>query len=242
MNFGQVLVMEEWVILFKDRIIARFTIREGQCLVIGRGKGADVVIPNTSVSRQHSSLELREGQYYLADLRSMNGTKVNRCKIHSATRISRSDQLNIGKFILKPAKDLVDAAGIKPAASVARDHEDADVTRYVSGIYNETDLRRKKTALKDRVLTVLEGNASPVKLVLKGRGISAGRDRSCDLVLSGVFLGKIQFSIICRKEGYFVSHVAGLRKTRLNGKRLITAKLLKALDVIQVGSIKIRFT
>lgn len=234
--------MEEWVVLFKDRIIARFTISEGQRLVIGRGKGADVLIHNTSVSRHHSSLELKDGQYYLADLRSMNGTKVNRRKIRSATPISKSDQLSIGKFILKPAKDLDTAVEVKPAASVAKDFEDGNMTRYVSGIYNETDLRRKKTPQKDRELTVLAGNASPAKLVLKGKGIKAGTDRSCELVLSGFFLGNIQFSIISRKEGYFVSHVGGLRKTWVNGTKLTKARLLKALDVIQVGSIKIRFT
>lgn len=234
--------MEEWVILFKNRLITRFTISEGQCLVIGRGKGADVVINNTAVSRRHTSLALKEGQYYLADLLSMNGTKVNRRKIRSAVPVNRTDQLNIGKFILKPAKELGDAVEILPAASVARDYEEGDMTHYVSGIYNETDLRTKKSPCKDRELTVLEGEASPAKLVLKGKGIEAGKDPSCDLVLSGFFLGKIQFSIVCRKEGYFISHVAGLRKTSVNGEKLIKTRLLKPLDVIQVGDIKIRFT
>jgi pSer/pThr/pTyr-binding forkhead associated (FHA) protein len=234
--------MEEWLIIFKDRIVASFTISEGQCLVIGRGREADVLIPNSSVSRRHSSLELKDGQYYLADLRSMNGTKVNRRKIRSATPISKSDQLSIGKFILKPAKELDAAVEIKPAASVAKDYEDGNMTRYVSGIYNETDLRRKKTPQKDRELTVLAGHATPARLVLKGKGIKAGTDRSCDLLLSGFFMGKIQFAIYSRKEGYFVAHIAGLRKTWVNGKRLTKARLLKALDVIQVGRIKIRFT
>lgn len=234
--------MEEWVILFKDRVIARFTISEGQCLVIGRGKEADVVINNTAVSRRHSSLALKEGQYYLADLLSMNGTKVNRRKIRSATPINTSDQLNIGKFVLKPARELDDAQEIKPAASVARDYDGADMTRYVSGICDETDLRKKKVTAKDRELTVLAGKASPVKLVLKGKGITAGKDRACDLVLSGLFLGQIQFTIIYRKEGYVIAHHAGLRKTWVNGKRLTRNRLLKKLDVIQVGGIKIRFT
>lgn len=232
--------MEEWVILFKDRVIARFTISEGQCLVIGRGKEADVVINNTAVSRRHSSLELKDGQYYLADLLSMNGTRVNRRKIRSATPISKSDMLNIGKFVLKPARDLDDAVE-KPAASVAKDYEGGDMTRYVSSIYNETALRKKKVNQKDRELIVLEGKASPVKLVLKGKGIKAGKDRACDLVLSGLFLGQIQFTIIYRKEGYVIAHHAGLRKTRVNGKILTRTRLLKSMDLIQVGGIKIRF-
>lgn len=233
--------MEEWVILFKNRIIQRFSISEGQSLVIGRGRDADVVIHNTAVSRQHSSLELKDGQYYLADLRSMNGTRVNGKKIRSAVPISKSDELQIGKFLLQPAREMSDDAAIKPAASVARDYEDGDMTRYVSGIYNKTDLRKKKVDPKNRVLTLLTGKVSPTQLVLKGKGVKAGKDPACDLVLSGLFLGKIQFTIVSRKEGYFIYHVGGLRMTRVNGAKLTKGRQLKALDVIQVGGIKIRF-
>lgn len=234
--------MEEWVILFKDRIIQRFSISEGQSLVIGRGRDADVIIHNTAVSRRHSSLELKDGQYYLADLRSMNGTRVNGKKIRSAVPISKSDELNIGKFDLQPAGDLGDDEMLKPAASVACDYEDADMTRYVSGIYNKSNLGKKKVESKNRALTALTGHVSPTTLVLKGKGIKAGKDSDCDLVLSGFFLGKIQFTIICRKEGYFIYHAGGLRTTRVNGVKLSKGRQLKALDVIQVGGIKIRFT
>lgn len=236
--------MEEWVILFKNRIIQRFTISEGQSLVIGRGRDADVIIHNTAVSRQHSSLELKDGQYYLADLRSMNGTRVNRKKIRSAVPIRKTDELNIGKFILQPARELSDEEMMKTATSVALDYEDGDMTRYVSGIYNKTDLRKKKVESKNRVLTVLAGRVSPTSLVLKGKGVKAGKDPDCDLVLSGFFLGKIQFTIVCRKEGkegYFIYHVGGLRTTRVNGAKLTKGRQLKALDIIQVGGIKIRF-
>jgi len=234
--------MEEWAILFKNRIIQRFSISEGQSLVIGRGRDADVIIHNTAVSRQHSALELKGGQYYLADLRSMNGTRVNGKKIRSAVPIRKSDELQVGKFDLKPARELSEEELQKPVASVARDYEDADMTRYVSGIYNKPDLGKKKVESKNRALTVLTGQVSPTTLVLKGKGIKAGKDPGCDLVLSGLFLGRIQFTIISRKEGYFIYHVGGLRTTRVNGVKLTKGWQLKALDVIQIGGIKIRFS
>jgi pSer/pThr/pTyr-binding forkhead associated (FHA) protein len=233
--------MEEWAVLFKNRVVTRFTISEGQCLVIGRGKEADVVIPNTAVSRRHSSLELKDGQYYLADLQSMNGTRVNGRKVRSAIPIEKSDNLHIGKFTLKPAKDLGAEVAIRPAASMARDYEDGDMTRYVSGIYNKTDLRKKKAAPRNRELHVLEGNGSPTRLVLTGKGIKVGTDRACDLLLSGFFMGKIQFTIIYRQDSYIITHQSGLRKTWVNGKKLTRSRVLKPLDVIQVGGIKIRF-
>lgn len=234
--------MEEWVVLFKSRVVASFTISEGQCLVIGRGPEVDVVIDNSTVSRRHTSLELKNGQYFIADLLSMNGTKVNRKKIHSAIPISKSDQLSISKFDLKPAKELIVGAELQRISSAPRDYADGDMTHYVSGIYNETDLRHKKVPPKPRELTVIAGNATPAKLIIKGKTIKVGKDSACDLRLSGLFLGNIQFTIIHRKEGCFIAHHSGFRKTMVNGKRLTGLQQLKAMDVIQVGGIKIRFT
>ncbi|MBU0673998.1 MAG: FHA domain-containing protein [Proteobacteria bacterium] len=236
--------MEEWVILFKKRVILHFTINEGQCLVIGRDNEADVIIPNTAVSRKHSTLELRDGQYYLADLLSMNGTRVNRKKIRSSTPISKMDRLNIGKFTLKPADDLSDEEKSEEAASVARNYaeEAGDRTVYVSGIFNETDLRKKKEANLNRQLTVLAGKASPARLLLHGQDVKAGKDPTCNLILSGFLMGKIQFSIVFRKKGYLISPGSGFRKTCLNGEKLMREKLLKPLDIITVGSVRIRFS
>jgi predicted component of type VI protein secretion system len=46
-------------------------------LTIGR-KGADIVIDDDSVSRQHAELTLtNDGKYYLVDCGSSNGTEIN---------------------------------------------------------------------------------------------------------------------------------------------------------------------
>lgn len=59
--------------------------RSGQCFrlepgnhVLGRGWDADLFLDDESVSRKHAEFTVtREGQYYLRDLGSTNGTKVN---------------------------------------------------------------------------------------------------------------------------------------------------------------------
>ena len=73
--------MDEWALILNDRIIKRFYIEDGQSLTIGRGNESDVVVDNTAISRQHCTLELKNETYYLTDLYSLNGTKVNGKKI-----------------------------------------------------------------------------------------------------------------------------------------------------------------
>ena len=97
--------MPEWTLSLNNRIIKRFTIDNGSSMTIGRGSDADIVIDNAAISRQHATLELRAGQYFLTDHYSLNGTIVNDQKIESTVAINEGDKLQIGKFVLAPAPE-----------------------------------------------------------------------------------------------------------------------------------------
>ncbi len=233
--------MEEWVILSKNRIIQRFTIKEGQCLAIGRGDEADIIINNASVSRKHTSLELKEGFYYLSDLNSMNGTRVNGEKIYSERQILKSDHIAIGKFILKPAKLLGEEVEAGSVAAGSMDMERDNQTLYVTGIHK--DHGKVAAAPKKRLLSVLEGGATPAKLILRGKTITAGKDPSANLVIPGALLAKTLFVIEYRPEGYVIRPKTGMfSKIMVNGQKINGDKLLNPMDVIEAGKTKIRYT
>jgi hypothetical protein len=54
-----------------------------ELVVIGRSEDCDVVLSDTSISRNHARLELHGGAYTIYDLGSTNGTRVNGDKITS---------------------------------------------------------------------------------------------------------------------------------------------------------------
>lgn len=233
--------MEEWVVLSKNRVIQRFTIEEGQCLTIGRSSEADVIINNSSVSRLHTSLQFRNSFYYLNDLKSTNGTKLNGEKILSETPISKSDNIAIGKFILKPAKYLTDEAEASSVVAADVDMDSHDQTLYVTGIYK--DKAQVEVAPKKRLLSLLEGAATPRKLILTGKTIMVGKDKSADVVIPGVMLSRILFIIEYRPKGYFVIPKGGMfNSIKLNDKKISGERLLKLMDIIGVGKTKIRFS
>lgn len=65
--------------------------------LIGRDDGADLLLPNVSVSRRHARIGLTGGEWVVEDLGSQNGIIVNGKKARRHT-LSDRDTLKIGKF------------------------------------------------------------------------------------------------------------------------------------------------
>src|SRR5262245_5607615 len=58
---------------------------EGERSTLGRNPDCAVVIPITSVSREHAVIVRQAGRFYIEDLQSRNGTFVNNQQINSRT-------------------------------------------------------------------------------------------------------------------------------------------------------------
>ena len=50
---------------------------EGPLLAVGRSSRHAIHIPDGTVSKDHAEITFRSGQYYVRDLGSRNGTRVN---------------------------------------------------------------------------------------------------------------------------------------------------------------------
>lgn len=74
-------------------------------ITIGRMKGNDVVLPKGNVSKKHSRISVVDGQIFIADMKSTNGTYVNGRKVSGEQPISETDKIYIGDFILQVQAD-----------------------------------------------------------------------------------------------------------------------------------------
>jgi pSer/pThr/pTyr-binding forkhead associated (FHA) protein len=68
---------------------------------IGRSPNNTVPIPDTYASAQHALLTWREGQWWLEDQDSRNGTLLNGTRINGPTVISAGDVIGIGGVQLR---------------------------------------------------------------------------------------------------------------------------------------------
>jgi hypothetical protein len=69
----------------------------GERTRIGRSPDCDIFLDDVTVSRNHAVLVEREGQFFVEDEGSLNGTFVNRHRIDSA-RLENGDELQVGKY------------------------------------------------------------------------------------------------------------------------------------------------
>jgi pilus assembly protein CpaF len=68
---------------------------------VGRVRGNDIVLPKGNVSKHHCRLMVRNGELFVEDLHSTNGTYVNGRKIAEPVPVSTTDKVFIGDFIIR---------------------------------------------------------------------------------------------------------------------------------------------
>ena len=73
----------------------------GQAIAIGRDPLCDMILDNSSVSAQHARLTYRQGQWWLEDMRSTNGTYLNQEAVVEPVVITSGDELRCGQVILR---------------------------------------------------------------------------------------------------------------------------------------------
>ena len=70
-------------------------------LTVGRAGGCQITLDDTFVSQLHARVFQREGQVYVEDLGSTNGTFLNRKKVTAPIAIRKGDRLQIGKTVME---------------------------------------------------------------------------------------------------------------------------------------------
>ncbi|MDR1545976.1 MAG: sigma 54-interacting transcriptional regulator [Deltaproteobacteria bacterium] len=108
--------MAELVAFREDRLGFRFPLPERALL--GRSADCDLILFDRSASRRHAEITCVDGEHYIEDLDSTNGTLVNDLPITARTQLKPYDCLKIGQeiYIFEPYLDVI--VGSAPAALI----------------------------------------------------------------------------------------------------------------------------
>jgi hypothetical protein len=68
--------------------------------VIGRDQASTIVLPEPGVSRQHARLDYRDGEWWIDDLRSTNGTYVDEQSVEGPVQLLVDDVIRVGPVLL----------------------------------------------------------------------------------------------------------------------------------------------
>ena len=68
--------------------------------VIGRGRNADLILSEATISRAHAMVGFKGKQLFVQDLDSTNGTLVNGTREHQA-ELENGDEVRMGRLVLR---------------------------------------------------------------------------------------------------------------------------------------------
>lgn len=72
-----------------------------ESIIVGRSDSCDVYFDDISISRQHFSIELIDGELFLRDLESTSGTYLNGIRVYAKQRLCDGDTINAGRASVK---------------------------------------------------------------------------------------------------------------------------------------------
>lgn len=215
--------MSAKLILSLDGIVLQTCPIDKERITIGRRPENDIVIDNLAVSGDHAVIKTILQDSFLEDLNSTNGVAVNGVTVKQY-HLKNNDVIEIGKFRLKYHDD-------KPVGKTREDVERTMVMRTPFG---------SPSAKSEKAAPASQGQPGVMKVL---SGDDAGTE--IDLDKNFVMLGAkgVQVAVVTRRpQGYFVTHVEGVRHPVLNGRELNEhPHLLKAGDVLELGESRYEF-
>jgi hypothetical protein len=229
----------------KSRPAQVYQLRSKQTLV-GRGKDVDLLLPDISVSRHHARVERRShedrgvDEWFLMDLGSQNGTKVNG-EVIAEHKLSDEDEIQMGKFILSFAEKRPDeGAGLSMDSYKVSGREGflAEITQ-MDGENAHSTTHLSKEALKEaRRIVFVRDNAQIRRrwtdeegTVLGSKGVVFGKG---GIAVGGMGLGGV-VRLSWQANRHVVRKEAGLMVTlKVNGKA-VKEQGLEAGDLLVIG-------
>lgn len=111
-----------WQLNALTEALGDLTLTVSDSLSVGRGSDNDVVLGSKQVSRNHAVLSLLNGELYVKDLESSNGTFINEQRIegNKSQRLNANDTLGFASFnfqVIAPVAATLDNEQVAPAVS-----------------------------------------------------------------------------------------------------------------------------
>lgn len=209
--------MEKLIISKEGAVLDEITL-EKRTTAIGRDPASDVCLSDASVSRHHARLVKMLNEYFIEDLGSTNGTRINERPVTKHI-VKSGDGISVGLFLLR----FIDEARVRS------EEDDLDKTVILN-----PERGRGTGARKPDVPPRVSPKIATVRYL---RGPRSGRSEeiSRSLYTIGKPGGEIA-AIARRPQGFFLLHIGG-GYPMINDREIDSTAGVKLEDgdVVQVG-------
>lgn len=153
-------------------------------ILVGRSRQCSLRLDNPSVSARHARVGYENGQFWVEDLGSSNGTFVDQQQVAGRVSVDAGARISFGREVFAQGVMSVDQA--------------ADVLAGVK----LSSARALSSEKKYPILVSLSESARPARLVLKsGMSISLGRDPASDMWLGAPHVSRKHCKVEVTKTG-----------------------------------------
>ena len=221
-------------------------------LTVGRGPDNLLRLEDDHISRLHAELLNRDGDVWLRDSASANGTFVNAERVQGGCRLFHGDEIGFDAFKYQL---IGRGADLTPVRVHGHTGEQIVVPGEISDRNDTTEIAAITTVTDDHLLDLgrsgspstagcyllgisdpYQGDVFPTPL---GRFV-VGRDAKCDIVLSEPTVSSRHAELAIRAENCSVTNLMSTNGTRVNGQEVESA-YLKDGDVIRLGQVRFVF-
>lgn len=195
-------------------------------VVIGRGRGSDVCVPDPTVSSMHATLAYDGSRYTLCDEHSTNGTRVQGHLLTPgrAKPLAHGDVLEVGQV------ELVFECGVSVSEPTSSERTASLARRLLR------ELLERETTVPLPSLEVTKGPHQGLSLLLdpkKNRWV-IGRDEHVELCLEDPDVSREHAEIQKENVGFLLRDLGSHNGLRVSG-RYVRERVLQNGDEIQLG-------
>jgi serine phosphatase RsbU (regulator of sigma subunit) len=204
-------------------------------VTVGRARSCDVFLPDQWLSRQHAEIRRRDGDYFVADLESKNGTLLNGERVGEERRLRHGDVISLGEHHLtfstldEPPREVEEP---EPAPEGTRVFS----ARDLSDVKTRPTIDPEELQRQNRILTVLK---DATEALLVHRPLPELFETILNLLLEAV---TAQRAAILLLEGTPPQVVVKASRSRHGEKitkvsRSIARRVLEGLDSLLIPNI-----
>ena len=181
---------------------------------VGRKEGNVIRLTERNVSRNHARIMRENSRFYLNDLSSYNGTRLNGRRIRGKMPLSPGDEIGIGDYTLK-IEALAAAEG-------------------------STSVPPAEAAKAPQITVVVDGQAAAVHALSDVPHV-IGRGDEATIRLDDPKASRVHARLHLLQGRYFVEDAGGVGGIRIGGHR-VRSKALDPGDLVDIGRTRLYFT
>jgi pSer/pThr/pTyr-binding forkhead associated (FHA) protein len=200
---------------------------------IGRSRENDILIDSRSISAFHAKITREEGQYFIEDLNSLNGTYVRGKKVH-IDALYDGDEIKVGKHTL-----------IFVVEQLAKGKTTAP--QPVPKPPQKTPPHPKPPVIDDSLMRehggflVLQGDLEKREYPIVNRVTVIGKDKSAEIRLKGMFIPQTVAVVHKIQAGIFITPNNEKSLLTINNEPVTERYQLKNGDIIQIKNYSLQF-